>query len=500
MTQAKTLDRISSGVPGLDTILRGGLPSGGIHILQGPPGTGKTTLANQICQHHAAGGGRALYVTLLAESHARMLLHLETMQFFDVSHLPDRISYVSGFTALENEGLAGLVTLMRREIAAHRATVAVLDGLVAAEDWASSDTEFKKFIHEMQIQAALRGCTVLLLTTAKGQAVPPEHTMVDGIVELTDVRYESRTERALFVNKLRGSDYLPGRHPFRITADGLVVYPRIEAAYRVTSQPDEIRTGRLSSGVTGLDAMIGGGLAEASVTALVGPSGVGKTTMGLQFLSMSSAEEPGLFFGFYETPPRLMWKSKALGLAFGAAVDRGDVEIIWEPQSENIQDALAHRLLDALARRKVKRLFLDGLGGILEASVEPERISRFMAVLTNELRARGVTAVYTLETRDVIGSGIEMPVTGMSSLLENLIAMRYVEYHARAQRLLSVLKTRDSEFDATLRRFTIGAGGILLEGGFGQAEQILSGHARDRGAVASGPGDPGGQPPAPEGT
>jgi circadian clock protein KaiC len=324
--------------------------------------------------------------------------------------------------------------------------------------------------------------------------------MVDGIVELTDVRYQSRTERALFVNKLRGSDYLPGRHPFRITPDGLVVYPRIEAAYRVTSQPDRVRTARIASGVAGLDAMIGGGLAEASVTALVGPSGVGKTTMGLQFLAQSTAEQPGLLFSFYETPPRVLWKAEALGIALGPAVDRGDVEIIWQPQSENIQDALAHRLLDAIAQRKVRRFVLDGLGGLLEASVEPERISRFMAVLTNELRARGVTTIYTLETRDVIGSGIEMPVTGMSSLLENLIAMRYVEYHARAQRLLSVLKTRDSAFDATLRRFTIGAGGILLEGGFGHAEQILSGHARDRDGVATGPGGAGGQAPTPEGT
>ncbi len=205
MTELQTIERVPSGVPGLDTILRGGFPKGGIHILQGAPGAGKTILGNQICFRHAAAGGRALYATLLAESHARMLLHLGTLRFFDASRLPDQVSYVSGLGALEGGGLPGLLTLLRREVAARKATVLVLDGLAAAEDRAASDTEFKKFIQELQAQAALHGCTAFLLATAKGEAVPPEHTMVDGVVELTDVRYVSRTELGLFVNKLRGS-------------------------------------------------------------------------------------------------------------------------------------------------------------------------------------------------------------------------------------------------------------------------------------------------------
>src|SRR4051812_6544883 len=157
MTDTVNLERIPSGVPGLDAVLKGGFPKGGIHILQGPPGTGKTILANQICYHHAASGGRALYVTLLSETHARMLLHLGTMRFFDASRLSEQVSYISGFGVLEGEGLAGLVTLVRREIVAQQATVMILDGLVAAEDRATSDTEFKTFIQELQTQAGLHG-------------------------------------------------------------------------------------------------------------------------------------------------------------------------------------------------------------------------------------------------------------------------------------------------------------------------------------------------------
>jgi circadian clock protein KaiC len=485
MSEPHEIERVPSGVPGLDAVLRGGFPRGGIHILQGAPGAGKTVLGNQICYRHAAAGGRALYVTLLSETHSRMLLHLGTMRFFDASRLPEQIAYVSGFGVLEAEGLPGLVALLRREVAARKATVLVVDGLVAAADRAASDTEFKKFIQALQAQAALHGCTVFLLTTAKGQAVPPEHTVVDGIVELADVRYGSRTERGLFVNKLRGSDYLSGRHPFRITEEGLVVYPRVEAAFRVTTRPDAARPGRLSIGVPGLDAMLGGGLPEGTVTGVLGPSGIGKTTLGLHYVCGSGAAEPGLFFGFYETPPRLMQQAAILGLDLEGAVGRGEVELVWQPAGENLQDALAHRLLDAVGRRGVRRLFLDGLGGFTEASVEPGRLSRFFAVLVNELRARGVTTLYTMETRDVIGPGIELPVTGISSLVENLVALRYLEHRARSRRLLSVVKVRGSGFDPGLREFVIAEGrGLSLAGAFEGAEELLSGFARDRGGRA----------------
>jgi circadian clock protein KaiC len=492
MSEAQAIERVPSGVPGLDTVLRGGFPRGGIHILQGAPGAGKTILGNQICFRHAAAGGRALYATLLAEIHDRMLLHLGTMRFFDATRLPDQVSYASGFGALQAEGLPGLVTLLRREVAARKATVLVLDGMAAAEDRAASATEFKTFIQELQVQAGLHGCTAFLLSTARGQAVPPEHTMVDGIVELTDVRYGSRAERGLFVNKLRGSDYLPGRHPFRITGEGLVVYPRVEAAFRVTTRPDEARSGRVSTGVAGLDAMLGGGgLPEGTVTGVLGPSGIGKTTLGLHYVCGSGAAEPGLFFGFYETPPRLLQQAASLGLDLGGAVGRGGVEILWQAQGESLQDVLAHRLLDAVGRRGVRRLFLDGLGGFVEASVEPGRISRFFSVLVNELRARGVTALYTMETRDVVGPGIELPVSGVSSIVENLVALRYVEHRARSRRLLSVVKVRGSGFDPALREFVISNGsGISLAGAFEGAEDLLSGSARDRGARGRPPSVP----------
>jgi circadian clock protein KaiC len=170
MSQSKAdgktkLARMPTGIAGLDVILKGGFLRGGIYIIQGPPGAGKTILGNQVCYDHVAAGGRALYVTLLAENHDRMLMHMGELQFFDRDEITRSLEYISAFRVLEEEGLKGLMTLIRREIQGRRISVLVLDGLVAAEHSAPSELEFKKFIHGLQTQAVVTDCTMFLLTS-----------------------------------------------------------------------------------------------------------------------------------------------------------------------------------------------------------------------------------------------------------------------------------------------------------------------------------------------
>ncbi|WP_207460400.1 ATPase domain-containing protein [Azospirillum sp. SYSU D00513] len=491
------LDRVPSGIHGLDLILRGGFLRGGVYIIQGVPGAGKTILANQMCFTHVASGGRAAYVTLLAESHTRMLQHLRPMSLFDESAIPERLYYVSGFKTLEDEGLKGLVDLLRREIRGQKASLMVLDGLVAAEETAGSDREFKKFVHEVQTHAAMHDCTVLLLTSGKPGPVRAEHTMVDGLIDLDDQVFEVRTERALQVRKFRGSGSLRGRHPFRITTDGLVVYPRIEAVFGTPSAQDRPTHDRMASGIDGLDGLIGGGIVRASTMALLGSTGIGKTTFGLHFLARSSEAEPGLMFGFYETPERLRLKAAALGLDFEGLERSGALEIVWQAQGENVLDELAHRLRDAVRRRGVRRLFVDGLGGFVESAVHPERMSRFFSVLSNELRALDVTAIYTMETREIIAPTLQVPINGISSLVENMAVLRFVEARARTRRLLSIIKTRDSDFDPALQEFEITGRGLRIVGPFARYENLLSGQAHapdapspDASAPGAGPSEP----------
>jgi circadian clock protein KaiC len=221
------------------------------------------------------------------------------------------------------------------------------------------------------------------------------------------------------------------------------------------------------------------------VAAAVGVAGAGKTTLGLHFLSGSSAEQPGLLFGCYESPERLRFRTAAIGIDLVGAEQRGDVEVLWCPTGEYILDELAHRLLDAVGRRKVKRLVIDGLSVFQEAALEPERIIRFWSVLSNELRARGVTTLHTVEQQELSGPEVRMPLRGIASLSDVMILLRFVELRSQLHRLISLLKVREGTFDPTLRRFSMGGAGIVVEEPFKGVEGILSGTAREVMAAAA---------------
>jgi circadian clock protein KaiC len=225
MTQPETdtagegdeIPRVPSLVPGLDAVLFGGFLQGGLYLIQGLPGAGKTILASQIVYSHAAAGSRALFVTVLGESHGRMLAHLRPMRFFDPALIPERVAYLNAYQALDDDGLKGLATLIRREIQAREVTLLVLDGISAIESKAGTGFEMKRFTHELQALASATACTMFLLTTAMGATASAEHTMVDGLIELRQHLSGVRNVRRIIIHKLRGSGFLEGEHAYRIT-------------------------------------------------------------------------------------------------------------------------------------------------------------------------------------------------------------------------------------------------------------------------------------------
>jgi len=456
------IERLRSAVPGLDQILGGGLFRTGVYIIQGLPGCGKTILANQICYGHVAEGGAAVYVTLLAESHSRMIQHLSTLSFFDVKAFPDKLAYISAFHDLESAGLKGLMGVLRREMRTRKVGVLVLDGLVAASEGAS-DIDLKKFVHELQSIAVLQDCTVLLLTSGNIHRMAAEHTMVDGLIEVEDKLFDARSERSIQVRKFRGAGPLRGKHSMRIDNDGITVFPRIESLYR-TAATERMRDEVTTSGIVSLDRQLAcGGIPMASSTVVIGSTGTGKTTMGLHFLHASTAGEPGLHLSFFEGPDRIRAKARSLGLALEGLEAAGAVELMWQSPGEALIDEIADRLLSAIARRQVRRLVIDGLSGFLESAVYQERINRFFSCLVNELRSRGVTVLMTLETRDVVSSVISMP-WGVSGLVDNLFFLRFVHDEGQVERLMTIIKMRDTDYQAGLRRLRIDSRGMHIAG------------------------------------
>jgi circadian clock protein KaiC len=339
----------------------------------------------------------------------------------------------------------------------------------------------KRFSHELQTLASATNCTMFLLTTAPDVTSAPENSMVDGLMELRQHRYGVRNERRVVVHKLRGSDFLAGEHAYRISRDGVTVFPRLEALLATPTRRDPPPRTRVSSGVASLDAlMLGGGFPAGSMTAVVGPTGSGKTTLSLQFLAGSSTAEPGLWFGCFEPPESLRLKAETLGFDLAEAEGRGEVEILWCPVGEHILDELGHRLLDAARRHGAKRLVIDGLTSFEQAALDPDRIVRFWSALANELRALGVTTLHTVELPQLVGPEISVPAGGLSALSEVMVVVRYVELRSCLFRLISLFKVRVGAFDPTIREFAINDDvGVVVGKPFEGVEAILSGLARE---------------------
>jgi circadian clock protein KaiC len=453
------IEKYSTGIEGLDRILNGGFQRGSACILQGPPGAGKTILANHFCFSHVRAGGRALYMSLLAESHERMLAYMSEMAFYDASFVPGSMQYVSAYGVLEREGLPGLVKLMQHEIKRHKATAVVLDGVFVANSNVP-EAEFRKFVHELQGVANFSNAALVMLTHQSRAASSPEHTMVDGWIELCDELHGFRSYRTIQVRKHRGSNVLRGKHQFRITDNGLRVFPRIETTVE-QMPPTCASTNRISIGIPEVDRMMGGGLTEGSATLVLGPTGSGKTTLGVHFLESCSPAEPGIMLGFYEPPARLGRKAASIGLKLGEALQSGAAEIMWRPPSENVVDELAWTLVERVKATGAKRVLIDGVNALRDNLIVPERLPFILNALNSHLAALGATMLYTCEIRDMHAPDM-LPTDEVSNMVDNVMSLTYLRQENALRRMLAVLKLRDSDFDPNSREFYIAGTGITL--------------------------------------
>lgn len=476
--------RFSTGITGLDRLVEGGLLRGSVYIAEGPPGAGKTVLASQMCFHSARRGERALYVTLLSEAHDRMLNYLGRMRFFDPALIPEGVYFISAFRALQEDGLPALLRVLRDALLERKASLLVLDGVVTAEEVslahantdasaltqdAGSSQQFKQFIHELQAVCSMTQCSVLLLSsTERPRRFHPAYTMVDGILELTNELSGLKTIRQIHVRKMRGTNQVLGKHNFEITDHGVVVHPRMETQLHGPPRPEKERyvatEPRRAFGISGLDKMLKGGLTGESMTMIVGPTGAGKTLLSLQYLCQGAQHgEKGLFFGFFERPAALFLKARRLGLPFEQYVEQGLIEVIWQRPIEAVIDVLAERMFTAVRRLNAKRLAIDSIQGFeLALDDYPDRVRGVFAAIADELERLGVTAVYTVETREIFGPKIEVPVPGVSAATQNLILLRHVEMHSSLHLLIAVLKTRDSDHDRAVREVIITDHGIRV--------------------------------------
>ncbi|MCD2511746.1 RAD55 family ATPase [Comamonas endophytica] len=438
------MKRLPTLVEGLDDILNGGLFEGGVYIFEGPPGVGKTTLANQIAYTLARREIRTLYVTMLAESHARMLQHMEQQIFFDQQEVSATVFYVSGYRELEQGGLKAVVGLLRGELIRHRASLLVLDGLVVDSLSTTTNDAVRQFVHELQSLVSAMSCTCLILTSGNSNSLSAEQTMVDGIFAFEDHGFHWRAERRMQVRKFRGSMVLRGQHTFCLSSKGVQFFPRLESLPLVDASarmgPDIVPTGWRV-----LDAALrGGGFLSGSASLVVGDSGTGKTTLALAFAAASGADGTALVLSCTELASDLRRLSTELGLGVEAALFRGELMIRNLGQEDESMDEMGHQLLRLVDEFKIRRLVVDGVAGLADTLAFKDRGYRFLGRLLVELRRRGVTCLFTMDPEALAVAAGAPLADGLVGWFDNLFVFDATPASDRLvnQRILRVAKIR----------------------------------------------------------
>jgi circadian clock protein KaiC len=469
------LQRIVTRIPGLDTLLGGGLLAGDSYLVTGKPGTGKTTLANHLAFSQAAAGKSVVFATIMTETHDRMLAHLQGFQFADPSLVGTHIRYVSLQRHLQEGGLELVLQALRDAVREHNADLLIVDGTGIAETFAHSEFEFGRFVHAIQARSALLGCTTLLLYGRGSDDAIEAH--VDGVIQLSHEPVLARDVRWIRVAKLRGSRQLTGRHQFAITQSGIAVFPRLEAALMDSMPTWPEINGRRGFGVPGLDAMLKGGVVAGGSTVVMGPPGAGKTILGLHFLAEGVQKgERGIIATFQETGPALAATGDRIGLEIGKHIESGQIQVLWRAPMEMSPDAWGWALLSMIEEHRPRRLVIDTYTDLVRLFAIPERQTSFAAALTNELRARGVSTLYVLELSTLVSPSLHTPVPNISAAMDAGILLRTVELRSTLLRMVSILKDRHDGFDPTIREFTIGDDGITVGEAF-DATGLLTGTA-----------------------
>jgi circadian clock protein KaiC len=463
---------MATGVAGLDVVLDGGLEQGAVVVIAGAPGTGKTILAQQMCFAAGTAEHKCVYYTTVSEPHTKLVRHLQPFAFFDARALGSRVEHIHLGDFLRPgrpDGLAPMASEIVRKTLDEEPSVVVIDSAKMLRDFAD-DRELRGALYDLTANFAETG-TVLLLV---GEYTPREleggieFSLADGIIQLEYQVREPVDRRTLRVVKMRGGRHVPGRHTFHISPDGVEIFPRIETLVPATATQV---SGPLRSGVPGLDQLMATGMRQGDATLIMGPSGVGKTTLGMRWVAQGLDEgERCLFVTFQDTADHLTQMGAAFGWDIAAARASGQLVISYVSMGDLDLDVLANVVRANLAEGQVRRVAIDSLAELVLADREWDRFPAYMRSLVGLVRANGVSLLATSETT---GNGITaQSLEGLMFLFDNVMDLRYIEERSGLGRALNIVKMRNSAHEMTINSVTITDMGLVvgdrLEGVTGQ--------------------------------
>lgn len=460
------MKRLATGVTELDRVLGGGLLAGSLVVVAGGPGTGKTILAQQICFATATPEHKAFYYTTLIEPHEKLISYIEPFEFFDRNALEERVELLHlGEILLEErdaeDPLGPVITEIVRVCFEEKPAVVVIDSAKSLREFVDA-TELRRVIYDLAGKVAHSNTVVLFLGeySAEELGSSPEFSLADGIIELAYEAREPVDRRWLRIRKLRGAAPLGGKHSFSIADPGITVYPRLETI-PLPPQAQKPVGWRIASGIPKLDELMGGGIHDGEATAIVGPSGTGKTGVALHFIVEGlAANERCLFVSFQESESQLVEKAASFGWDLARPLESGLLTVHHVPGEELDLDKVAASMRAELEAGDVRRVAVDSLGELVFAARELERLPAYARALAGFIRGGGASALVTSDTPTT--STIVDPLAGLSFLFHNIVLLRYVEIDWETRRSLSIFKMRGSNHAKGVWQCEIGEHGLEI--------------------------------------
>ncbi len=453
------LERINTGNAQLDDILGGGFPSNSINILMGEPGSGKTILAERLMFANAETSKRPIvFFTTLSEPLEKVVRYLQQFDFYDEDQLAaGTIVYDSLGEELERLGLESVVPKLKAVIKDLSPKMIIIDSFKAIHDLSTSMPQMRRMLYEVSGLLAAYQTTAFLIGEYDASMIStlPEFAVADAMVELARQKSGTRDERYLRVLKLRGSGYQEGLHAFKLGTCGLEVFPRLKSP-NVPSQY-AMKQERCSTGVAVLDDMLGGGTWRGSTTLIQGPTGSGKTTLGLQFvLEGLKRGEPGLYVNFQENPTQLMRQAQSLGWNQGASDNHG-LNFLYSSPVELQIDSILVGLFQKIDKNNIRRVVIDAVDDLVSSTSDHYRLLGYLYALAQHFVVRGISSLMTTE----LSQTHEERFSGQISAVVDSIVKLDVDHQGDVgRRTLRIVKARGLSHDLNTREIKITSHGL----------------------------------------
>jgi circadian clock protein KaiC len=466
--ESVTIRKLPTGVPGLDEILGGGLPEYSFNIIAGAPGCGKTTLAHQIMFANATPQRPALYFTVLGEPAIKMLRYQQQFSFFNEAMMMGSIRFINLSHLVLDRDLGAVLDAIVKEVEATNAGIVVVDSfrtVVRKTLNKSSEVELQGFVQRLALHLTSWQATTFLI----GEYVDgvlrdnPVFTVADGLFWLYQSVERNSIVRKMQIMKLRGQESVPGLHTFRITSGGLQTFPR---TFGLTNNGSVHVKGRrrLSTGVPALDANMGGGIPEGDSLLVAGPSGAGKTVLGIHFIAEGLAHgEPGIVAMFEELPNEFIQRAASFGFDLSKNLKDGSLKLIYLRPLDLSVDETVHEIINAVKEVGCRRLVIDSLVGF-EMALAPDFRTDFRESLYRMIGALtrlGVTIISTVEVEESFTS-MGLSNFNISFLADDIIRLRYASINGQLRKVMMVVKMRRSQHSIDMCGYEVTSKGLKI--------------------------------------